>query len=287
MKRNNHFLKISYRRTLLFALVYGVAISCFSQDKVTISYVGNMGVLIGNDKQAVLIDGFHKEYGQQYLFPPDSLIKKIISGEYDEFGTIDIAIATHQHKDHFDPVYFHSFLDFNKSSIAILSPQINEILNVEIKKQKVDLHEQIKTPDYDGKVHTFHHEGIEIKAFQCDHVNPARHKSIENTAYVINVKGVSILHVGDTNWDVVEKHLIEHKELLRHLDVAILPYWMLLEEKSIELVERLINPRTIYATHIPPNIEEVQKKGISENFQNVVLFTKIGQAMEIRDIRVR
>ena len=252
-----------------------------------ISYIGNMGVLIGNDRQAVLIDGFHKEYGSEYLFPSDSVIKKIIGGEYDEFATIDIAIATHQHKDHFDPSYFHSFLDFNKSSVAIISPQIKEVLNTEIEEQKSDLQKRIKTPGYDGKVYDFNHEGIEIKAFQCDHANPSRHKAIENTAYIINIKGVSVLHVGDSNWDVVEKHLISHHELLKHLDVAILPYWMLLDEKSIELVERLINPENLIATHIPPNFEEGQKKSISKNFQNVMFFTKIGHAIEVQDIRTR
>lgn len=287
MRKNNYFFKIPRKGTLLFIFSFYVAISCFSQDKLTISYLGNMGVLIGNEKQAVLIDGFHKEYGPEYLFPPDSLIKKVISGVTEEFGNIDIAIATHHHKDHFDPAYFRSFLNFNKSSIAILSPQIKEILNIDIKKPKVDWHRQIKISDYDGKAHSFHHEGIEVKSFQGDHVNPSRHRSIENTAYVINIKGVSILHVGDTNWDVVEKHLITHKELLKHLDVAILPYWMLLEEESIELFERLINSASLIATHIPPDFIESNKKSISNNFQNVMLFTKIGQAMEVLDIRIR
>ena len=285
MKKRNNYLEAYSIRIVLFAILFTITVNCLSQDTIKISYIGNMGVLIGNNQRSVLIDGFHKEYKPQYLFPPDSLVTKMISGSHENFTPIDVAMATHHHRDHFDPSYFYSFLNSNKSSIAILSPQIKELLQKEAKKRKGDLSEQLKTTDHNGTTHTFEHNGIEIKSFQIDHTNPSRHRLVENTAYIVKIDEISVLHVGDSNWDVAEKHLKANHNLLKDLDVAILPYWMLLEGKSAELVDRLMAPRNIIATHIPPNFDKSHQRSISESFENVQFFTEIGQAVEVYDIK--
>lgn len=253
----------------------------YAQEKVTISYVGNMGVLIGNEKEVVLIDGFHKEYRPQYVFPPDSVIQKITSAEYEGYGTLDIAIATHFHQDHFDPGYFYDFLNLNTASIAILSPQIKKTIDDMGREGNAALPERIMTFGYDGKIYRFQHNGIEVRAFRCDHVSPSRHRSVENTAYIVTLNDNSILHVGDSNWEEAEQHLIEHEKSVKGVDLAVLPYWMLLGNTSKNLVERLISPGHLVATHIPPDLEDHQAEKLSKNFPGIVLFTELGQKFEL------
>ena len=282
MKRNSsNFSQALKLRILVLAIFhFAIATSC-SQDRSIITYIGNMGILVGNENNAVLIDGFHKEYRPQYVFPPEKLVKKIIQGTYKNYGNIDIALATHFHRDHFDPDYFYDFLEGNSSSLVILSPQIKKMISNLNRGNTLNLQSRISNSKYDDKADVFEHANISVIGFKCDHINPSKHGSVENTAYMIKVNGITLLHVGDSNWDVAENHLMRHKKIVKNVDVAVLPYWMLLGENSKSLVERLINPKNLIATHLPPGLAANQAKKISVNFPKVVLFTEIGQEIEI------
>ena len=72
---------------LLFILLASCSVSnrsnhlLHANKAVSITYTGNMGVLIGNDKIAVWIDGPHQYYGPEYLNPPDTMIEKAVARE--------------------------------------------------------------------------------------------------------------------------------------------------------------------------------------------------------------
>lgn len=248
-----------------------------SNETLKLSYIGNMGVLVENQGKTVLFDGFHKEYRQEYVYPTESMVLDLIQGSYNGFSKIDVACVTHIHRDHFNSKYCNNFLEENQEAIVVGSIQVKqEILRFKPENREKIKH-AIKAVEYNNEIHSIDHQGIKVKAIQCNHVNSTRHGNIENIAYLADINNFTILHVGDTNWDLALK-TFENLELKNNnVDVAILPYWMLMEDSSRERVQKLIDPKHIIATHIPPGFSQNDRQEMVQRFPAISLFTKLGE----------
>ena len=246
-----------------------------------IAYIGNMGVLIQSQDETVIIDGFHKEYKPEYLFPTEETVMKLINSDYDYFSNINVALTTHNHMDHFDAGYLNEFLKKNPESIAIGSQQVRQAIIGENKEEDDPLDFRIERVPYDNDQYTFFHGEIEVRGVRCDHSNEAMHKSIENIAYLVIVNGYKILHVGDSNWFEGFNGISDFRLREEKLDVAILPYWMLQDPNAVTECRSLLDAKKIIATHIPPNFEVEEIEKIKFTFSNVTLFTELGQEFEL------
>lgn len=249
------------------------------QDSLKIFYIGNMGILIRYDSQQVLIDGLHKEYKKDYVFPSKGDVQKLISGNYYQNSNIDVALITHHHKDHFDASLLKEYLAKNEKSIAIGSQQVTDAIAVNSKKTKSP--DRIKEIPYDDRIHTIEHNGIKIKVFKSPHVNTVRHGSVQNMAYIVEIQEYSILHVGDTNWDTARSSFKNQNLVNEKFDAIVLPYWMLLDKSSKNEILESITAKRIIATHIPPSLSEKDKRALLSNHSSIVLFTVQGEEIEL------
>jgi L-ascorbate metabolism protein UlaG (beta-lactamase superfamily) len=249
---------------------------------LSISYIGNMGVLLANNDNVVIIDGFHKKYKPEYAYPSESTVEKIINGEYQNFKKPDIALVTHHHKDHFDADYYRTFLQKNPESIVVASQQTIDLIHEGLNSDELEMSSALKQVLYNEEEYSGVHQNIEIIAFKCPHVNSARHSSVQNIAYLVSMGNYSILHLGDTNWDVAESILKKKKISDISLDVAILPYWMLLNKNSIEQVNSLLAPKRIIATHIPPDFSDTEYKNLQNKHSNITLFTELNEQIKYK-----
>lgn len=257
--------------TLLLLLVG----SGLVEAQVTVRYIGNMGVLISGEKSSVIIDGFHKEYNKDtYLFPPQSLVDSLTNAINSDIPPIVAIAATHYHRDHLDGGQIATFLDSNPDALFFGSNQsvglVNEV-NPELEDQIVE----VDTDSYTKQ--TVEHTGISITSFYINHVNPSRHGSVQNVGYVIEIDGKRILHVGDSNW--FEEAFSELGLNKENIDIAILPFWMLIEETSQSNLKEWINPTYSIATHIAPvryeRYESTVKQFSPESFLLIHLNTEL------------
>ena len=249
---------------------------------LSISYIGNMGVLISNNENVVVIDGFHKKYKPEYAFPSDSTVHSIIKGEYKNYSKPDISLVTHYHKDHFDAEYHRIYLQENPESLVVAPQQVNDLIRESLKSETLKISPVLKQVPYDENEYAAVHQNIRVKAFKCPHINSARHYSVQNIAYLISLNNYSVLHLGDTNWDVAAS-ILEKKELFKlSIDVAILPYWMLLDKNSKERITNLIAPKQIIATHIPPDYSIEEQVKLQKEYPTVRLFTKLNEQLNYK-----
>lgn len=261
---------------LLLFLIPILGQSIQAQQDIQLTYIGNMGVLINDQKQSILIDGLHKKYQAYYQYPSNELVKKIIANK--DFPEITVLLQTHIHKDHFDPELVSQFLKNNTNAILIGPPQSKEAI---LKTNSIkNSNQRLKTIDYKQQTkHILKHKSIQVTGFYLNHAGAARHSQTENIGYLININGKKILHVGDTGWN---EDLFEALDLEKEgIDVAILPNWLAMYEEGIEVINKYIQPQQIVATHISPFEKETVTKGIKKHFPNAVMFTEIGQEIQI------
>lgn len=95
---------------------------------------------------------------------------------------------------------------------------------------------------------------------------------MQNIAYWVNLNNFSLLHIGDTDWDKVSVAMAKLQNPDRKLDVAILPYWLLLDPESINNVEQHIRPKYLIATHIPPDFPQTEIDQLKIDLQKSLYF---------------
>lgn len=254
----------------------GVVPSSIPELKLT--YIGNMGVLLENKDQTVLIDGLHKKYKSAYAYPSSSVVASLLNGNYPGFTDIELNLITHAHNDHYNPELSIAFLKENKSALTMGPPQAKEAVRAADPNTK-SLLERFRVVPSDNEVQNLKHQGISVTAISCGHTYQQKHSKVENIAYVVNLNGYKVLHVGDAEWALLAPALEKMKASTLNLDIAILPSWMLLEKSASKKVNELINPHTLIASHMDPNFIDQTTERIRENFPEVVCLTTLNKTI--------
>ena len=249
------------------------------RDSLTVSYIGNMGVLIASKNHSIVIDAFHKEYKPDYAHPSETTVQEIIYGRYRHFKKVDVAFVTHYHRDHFDAAYCQDFLRENPKSLVVASQQVIDLIR---DNSRFALDSNLKQVPYGEVAYSIKHKNIDIKAFKCPHTYSARHAAVQNLAFLVGMDNYTVLHIGDTDWDLAEPVFKKEKLIEESIDLAILPYWMLLGEDSKEWVESLLAPVQIIATHLPPGFSEETVHKLQEIHPNIPLFTELNEHLKYK-----
>ena len=214
---------------------------------VSITYTGNMGVLISNEKTAVWIDGLHEYYGPAYLNPPDSLLEKTFSKKR-PFEKLKWLLFTHYHRDHFSKKLADRFLQLGTDHKVIGATQVVDSFSIKYVINAWNKNDEVVQDD---------NVSLRIKAFNIPHVWPQRHNKVQNIAYLVEIRGIRILHVGDADTDAAAFDRMG----IGSVDVAIVPQWFD-SEKGRSIIEKL-KPKKVIVTHIAPG----ERTGDNNSFE--------------------
>jgi L-ascorbate metabolism protein UlaG (beta-lactamase superfamily) len=245
---------------------------------VTVTYVGNEGVLISHGGKSVLIDGLHREYGPAYLFPPPGLLGEMESAR-PPFGQIRAVLVTHVHLDHFHPESVGLHLKNNPKAVLISSAQAM----LEIGRNFSD-HESVRgqmrevTPEW-KRVSEIDVDGIKVKVLGMRHGGD-RFWWMKNLGYIVEIGGKKFFHFGDADTSVENFSAFELPK--EKIEVAFVPYWFLLSEGGRQLVRERIGATANVAVHIPPQTAETDAANIVKLFPGVMPLTKLQQTIEFK-----
>lgn len=261
--------------TIIFSLLlFSLNVSA----QLEIRYIGNMGVLISGEESSVLIDGLHTEYNKEYyLFPPQSLVDTL-TNSLGDFPPIIAIAATHYHGDHLDGEQVSTFLDINSQVLFFGSKQSTDLVK-EAGSNNNDRIITIETKTYQKQ--TVEIGDISVTGFYMNHVNPNRHGNVQNVGYLIEMEGKKILHVGDSNW--FEEAFTELNLQKENINVAIFPFWMLLDDKDSSNLKEWVNPKHILAIHLPPSGYEDYIKTIKTTYPKTTFLITLNQKVEIQN----
>lgn len=261
---------------LLFTCCAGAQVPDKTSSKLKLTYVGNEGVLISDGIRSVLIDGLHREYEADYLFPPPQVLWAMESAKA-PFDTVRIVLVSHVHLDHFHPESVGLHLKNNPHATLVSTAQQMADIARNYKDHEA-IRQQIReiTPEINERV-VYEKDGIKVTFLGMRH-GSGRFWWVKNLGHIIEIGGKKLFHFGDA--DVAIDNFAAFKLPAENIDIAFVPYWFYLSENGRNLVRDHISARTNIAVHVPPATAEKDAENIKRLVPGTDAFTKM---LEIRE----
>ncbi len=225
-----------------------------SERRVEITSLANAGFLLHSGKFTVMIDGFLKDPYKEYEALPSGTYQEMVAGG-GPFGGYVLALVSHNHPDHFQPLVAERFLRGNPDSALISSPQVVESMRSgaqvfrEIRKQVSEI--ALKK----GESKIFAHEEMSVEMMLLAHGGERNRGIVQNYGHLITMGGSKILHIGDADLD--PSVFSPYRFAERDIDVALIPYWFFTSEVGIKILDEEIRAKSVVACHIPAAEKEL------------------------------
>lgn len=201
--------------------------------QVQVTYLANEGVVLSSPGGKVLIDALFRDSLADYPRHPAATQESLETGRA-PFDGVVLALATHYHLDHWDAGAISRFLRSNPSALFASTPTATAMLPQELKGRVRALWPG--SPD-----------GLRLAATNLDvEAFPLRHGSTQNLGFRIAMGGRVVVHVGDA--DAGEAAFTGLLAQPRP-DVALVPFWWLLDRTAREFIEKRWKPRAVAAIH--------------------------------------
>lgn len=215
------------------------------RDAPAITYIGNAGVFLSHQGQGVLIDALVRRGIPPYVVAPAELREKV-EGAESPYDRVKLVLATHHHADHFDAGAVWRHLDYNSDAVFVSTSAATA--QVIATPSDPELEERvIASEPREGKRDRLSFAAIEFDVLSLHH-GRERRPPVANIGFVVNLQGFRVLHVGDTEIDTEE--LIPYALHDDSIDVALIPYWLLVSDDGKRLVDS-IKARRLVAIHVP------------------------------------
>lgn len=230
-------------------------------------YVANAGVKLISGDKVTLIDAL---FGQHKRF------RSLTEAEFAELASqgANLTLTTHAHSDHFHPKQTTQFLQQNNNTLFIGTPQSKKHL------KELDGSNQLLVPELTGyEAQQVSHDGIQVSVLSFPHMEPQ--KSTQNYAYLVEVNGWKILHVGDA--DINEQVLKAHNIAERNIDLLLIHDLFPVVAKDYQALLTQINAKQVAFVHIMDSRVKPFKKWLDENLpEATMLATGYGDVKLIR-----
>ena len=223
-------------------LLTALAASASDPGGVRATYLANEGFLLESGEHKVLVDALFGDGLKEYPKVPVDLRRELESAS-GRFAGVDVVLATHMHRDHFDADAVARFLRAAPEARFVSTRQSVEAL-LEV------------APSLKGRAHGYwpdEGEQAELKLGAVNltvlrlHHGRERRPEIENLGFVVRLGGLRLLHIGDT--EAVEADFEPYADVLKGVDVAFLPSWFYVASAHKPIVADLGHSRLV-AMHL-------------------------------------
>lgn len=214
---------------------------------------------------------------------PDAEVVESMAGAKAPFDAVDLILITHRHRDHVTPSLVLKHLDNNPRGVLVAPPQVVELLRQEdsqlarfgerIREIDLDLHASAEL-EINGirlEVHRLRH-GAYMVTDENSGEKYNKHVQVENDAYLVDIDGVTALHVGDAFLFENSDYLLSPRFPRRAVDLVFLDKdWG--DETARLLEEKLSFGRLIFM-HLRPEAAYIESVAdhLAGPYPDAVLF---------------
>ena len=245
-----------------FFLALMLAPPAFADEPVELTFVANEGVIIRHGDRAVAIDTpASNSYDGTFALPSAAMLDAMTTGG-DPVGELDAILFTHIHGDHFDAAGAAAIIGGQPSP----RPHIlggNQVIDAFIEAGGDD-DQAMRPRSVDGSCETVDQSECRYTlTMPVPHSNrialdidarPLFHTDgIEHWTYRVEMGGVSVLHLGDTQPQMADFSIWDGVDF----DVILYPYWFVQMAEGVAFLEAHPEARAI-AFHIPAAVTDAQ-----------------------------
>lgn len=215
-----------------------------------LTYVANMGVLVGSGDSKVLIDSLFDKPNPDYRAPAPETLDKIMKGEA-PFDGVDLVLVTHNHPDHFDAGLAVRYLETHAEPLLLAPADAVEAMRG-VAADWAKIGPRVVAIDLKvGEKEARDPKGIPLTA--CRTLHSGDRDSPMNLMFLFELGGRGILHEGDPNGRCEIFQAFGLKDV--RLDLAIVHYWYPLEPNCARFIQEDLKVGHIALTHLPIRLE--------------------------------
>ena len=219
---------------------------------VRLTYLANEGVMAELPSGRVFFDAlFGSGLDGYYVVPPN--VRDSLESAAGRFGGRAVLLFTHSHPDHFNANSTIRYLNANAQSTAIMPSDARSAATAGGAPRERTI---VAGAPVDG--HRDHDLGwARVRALGMTHGGPRP----EHAAYVVDVDGWSMLHIGDTGSEPQTWQAMGFPA--DGVDVALVPYWYMMDEALASQLVTHAKPKHIVVLHGPtPDAEDPGLRGL-------------------------
>lgn len=240
-----------------------------AREALSLSYVANMGVVVGAGDTKVLIDALFDKPNPDYRAPSLETLEKIIKGE-SPYDGVKLALVTHNHPDHFAAGVAVRFLETQHNAVlAVPADTVEDLRKAATDWTKIEP----RVISFDlkpGEKATRDIAGMPFTIVRTLH--SGNRESPMNLMYLFEIGGRRIFHEGDSTGkpEVLQGFGLESSPL----DLAVLHFWFPLEPDISKYLLEVFQPDHIALGHLPIRLESDTPGKIamvSEYFKDIFL----------------
>jgi len=237
------------------------------QADITVTMLANEGVILSDGETRIMIDGFVVEpYAVYGGLPAD--IALLFDQQAGPFESIDLALSSHRHHEHSQPRFACAFLQGSSGTQFYSGSQVIGLMREKCREfilSSPRIHEI--APQYDAP-ESIQAGDAKISAFLLSH-GTRKYARIQNYGHLIELGGLSALHVGDAAMDPVDYARFGIDKV--KVDIALIPFWYFQPGPGSAVIDDYIDARFKIAVHIPPSEMAEVKDHLQMNYPEVMI----------------
>jgi len=232
-----------------------------------VRFLANAGFLIRADGAGVIVDAFLAKPYTVYGALPDDVLSELVAGGA-PFHDLRLALVTHAHEDHIQADMARLFL-LRRPGVDLVAPP-QGVDSLRRADGTLPPHVTAMWPD-SGRVGTFDTGVVHVECLRLPH-GSERHATVQNLAYVIDIGGRRVVHVGDAAMQ--PEAYAPYADNLRDLDVALVPYWFFEDEAGRRTLATYLRARHVIAMHLPVREAASISARLQESDPDVLVFSE-------------
>lgn len=240
---------------------------CSALAQMTVTFVGNNGVMLESAAGKVLIDSLFAHTDAFWTRLPPADRTKLFAAQ-EPFDGVRWSLTTHNHPDHYSTAAVNSFSAASPATEFLLPPQARGPFAANPRVL------QFSVPFQTGS-QTFSSPGIEIEVFHMEHFDQFGNdfSRVQDYTYLVSMGGAKLLHLGDV--DFIPQNFAAFNFAERGIDAVVLPTFnTLITAENRELILNTIAPRQIIATHLRAGVLANELANVRQVYPNALIFTQ-------------
>lgn len=234
---------------MVIMLAMGLSSKVLLADVIVIQ-LANGGVILSDGKDtSVMIDGMVAESYSIYAGLPNEVATQLFKAA-GPFSGIDLALSSHQHHHHNQPVTACAFLQESPGTVFASSTQVIDLVREKCRQYATSSKNvQVVDPQY-GQPITVQAGDATVTIFLLSH-GGGRNSVVKNFGHLVEIGGMRVLHLGGADMNPMDFARAGVDKM--SVDVALIPFLFFQPGPGPDIVSTYLNAPNQIADQIPPS----------------------------------